>query len=272
LETFEAKKFQSVLIIDDEVDILNLLALHLRLKNYKVYQASNGKDGIEVAISEKPDIIVLDVMMPGMDGFEVCKKLKENIETANIPVIFLTAKSRVNDKLNGLTYGADDYVVKPFDFDELELRIRRSLKSFGDSRFSKIRIYAGASLEERINKWFVEKDSLNLLLIKLLFDDREFEDKKFLQELHNGFLSQLNLVLIDKEEKDYFLGRVDNHTYLLLNLFTDLESFCKNLIETNQKSPKSVVKLKILVYLNIENKYREAKELLNKIGISNSLS
>lgn len=267
VEVSDNKEQNSVLIIDDEVDILNLLALHLRLKNYKVYQASNGKDGIEIAISEKPNIIILDVMMPEIGGFEVCKKLKESIETANIPIIFLTAKSTIDDKVTGLGCGADDYIIKPFDFDELEMRIKRSLRGFQDSKFSKIKVYAGKSLEEKINKWFFEKQNINMFLIRLLTDaDKNEQNNKFLKELHDYFLIQLNLILLDKDERSYFLGRLDNYTYLFFNLFTDSENFCRNLIETIKKNSKSPIKLKISIYLNIENKYKEAKEILNELG------
>jgi len=261
------KEQNSVLIIDDEVDILNLLALHLRLKNYIVYQASNGKEGIELAISEKPDIIIIDVMMPDMSGFEVCKKLKESIETANIPIIFLTARSTIDDKINGLGCGADDYIVKPFDFDELEMRIKRSLKGFQNSKFSKIKVYAGKSLEEKINKWFFEKTNINMLLIRLLTDaDNDNQYNKFLKELHDDFLIQLNLILLDKNEKCYFLGRLDNYTYMFFNLFNDLEIFCRNLIESIKKSSNPSIKLKISIYLNIEKKYKEAKDILTEVG------
>ena len=260
---YSDKKKHSVLIIDDEVDVLNLLALHLRLKNYTVFQASTGRDGLDLAISEKPEIIILDVMLPDMDGFEICKKLKENIETANIPIIFLTAKTKTEDKVSGLTCGADDYIIKPFDFDELELRIRRSLKSLSNSRLSKIRIYAGNSLEERINVWLTEKKNLNLLFIRLLFDSSNFKDKNSLKELHEDFLSSLNLILLDRDEKDYFLGRIDDRSYLFFNLFSDLEDFCRTTIETIKKNSKQNFDLKILVYLGIENKFREAKELID---------
>ena len=267
MDLSDNKEQNSVLIIDDEVDILNLLALHLRLKNYIVYQASNGKEGIELAISEKPDIIIIDVMMPVMSGFEVCKKLKESIETANIPIIFLTARSTIDDKINGLGCGADDYIVKPFDFDELEMRIKRSLKGFQNSKFSKIKVYAGKSLEEKINKWFFEKTNINMLLIRLLTDaDNDNQDNKFLKELHDDFLIQLNLILLDKNEKCYFLGRLDNYTYLFFNLFNDLEIFCRNLIESIKKSSNPSIKLKISIYLNIEKKYKEAKDILTEVG------
>ena len=267
MDLSDNKEQNSVLIIDDEVDILNLLALHLRLKNYIVYQASNGKEGIELAISEKPDIIIIDVMMPDMSGFEVCKKLKESIETANIPIIFLTARSTIDDKINGLGCGADDYIIKPFDFDELEMRIKRSLKGFQNSKFSKIKVYAGKSLEEKINKWFFEKTNINMLLIRLLTDaDNDNQDNKFLKELHDDFLIQLNLILLDKNEKCYFLGRLDNYTYLFFNLFNDLEIFCRNLIESIKKSSNPSIKLKISIYLNIEKKYKEAKDILTEVG------
>lgn len=160
------KQFR-VLIIDDEPDILSLLSLHLKLNHYMVFQASNGKKGIETAQLEKPDIIVLDVMMPEMDGFEVAKALKDNPETANIPLIFLTARTQTEDKIKGFLVGADDYLIKPFDFEELQLRIKRSLKNYskGDSS-SEVKVFQNSSLEFQINKWIADDENFDMIEIR----------------------------------------------------------------------------------------------------------
>ena len=106
-----------------------------------------------------------------------------------------------------------------------------------------------------------------MLLIRLLTDaDNDNQDNKFLKELHDDFLIQLNLILLDKNEKCYFLGRLDNYTYLFFNLFNDLEIFCRNLIESIKKSSNPSIKLKISIYLNIEKKYKEAKDILTEVG------
>ena len=114
---FDKKK---ILIIDDEEDITHFLKINLQMrKKYKVYTANNGEDGIKKAISKKPDLILLDLMMPGINGFDVLTKLKENLSTISIPVIMMTAyeKSDTQEKASGL-YSAD-YFTKPFEIEKL---------------------------------------------------------------------------------------------------------------------------------------------------------
>ena len=104
--------------------------INLKRNGYEVIEVDNGEDGIKIAINEKPAIVILDVMLPGIDGFNVCKRIRE--EEKNIGIIMLTAKSQDIDKITGLEYGADDYIVKPFNPMELLLRIKAILRRIGD--------------------------------------------------------------------------------------------------------------------------------------------
>ena len=113
-----------VLLIDDDETLLELLSEHIRSANYQVRTASNGQEGLITASENKPDLVVLDVMMPGMDGWEVCQRLRD---TSRAPIIMLTAKGNEIDKLRGFNLGVDDYVTKPFSFAELVARIRAVL-------------------------------------------------------------------------------------------------------------------------------------------------
>ena len=119
---------RTILIVEDETDILNLIEWHLRAEKYTVLTASDGLKGLDTAIKQLPDLIVLDLMLPGMDGLEICKTLKRNPKTEHIPVIMLTAKGEEVDRIVGLELGADDYMVKPFSPRELTLRVRAVLK------------------------------------------------------------------------------------------------------------------------------------------------
>ncbi|MFP4034533.1 MAG: response regulator [Desulfovermiculus sp.] len=120
----------SVLIIEDDPDILNLLSFTIQNQGYRAVQSRQGEEGLKMARTQQPDIILLDLMLPGMDGVAVCKDLKSRIETANIPVIMLTAKGEENDRILGLETGADDYVVKPFSPRELMLRLEAVLRRY----------------------------------------------------------------------------------------------------------------------------------------------
>ena len=115
-----------LLVVDDEFNILELLATSLRFAGFEVVTAGNGREAIEKAEQEQPDLIVLDVMMPGMDGFDVTRRLREGGRT--YPVLFLTAKDATEDKVAGLSAGGDDYVTKPFSLDEVIARIRAILR------------------------------------------------------------------------------------------------------------------------------------------------
>ena len=112
-----------ILVVDDEVYILHILEFSLGAEGFEVITASNGEIAVEKAIQEKPDLIVLDIMMPVLDGYETCRRLKREAETKHIPVILLTAKGREADKRLGFEVGAIDYVVKPFSPNRLIGRV-----------------------------------------------------------------------------------------------------------------------------------------------------
>ncbi|SHI89857.1 two-component system, OmpR family, response regulator VicR [Lutispora thermophila DSM 19022] len=125
-----------ILIVDDEPAIVDLIKLNLQLEGIDSISCNNGTDAIRLANSQNPDLILLDIMMPGMDGFQVCKEL----QGLNIPIILLTAKNSIKDKLYGLELGADDYITKPFDSRELIARVKTVLR--------------------RVNKYSVKDESL----------------------------------------------------------------------------------------------------------------
>ncbi|HIH87006.1 MAG TPA: response regulator [Methanosarcinales archaeon] len=122
---------QKILIVDDELDTLIPLKRALEAEDYLVVEASSGMEAIEKTRSNHPDLILLDLMMPGMDGFEVCNVLKDDTLTGSIPIIMLTAKGEIDDKIEGIETGADDYVTKPFDLSELKARIKMILRRTG---------------------------------------------------------------------------------------------------------------------------------------------
>ncbi|OGB86948.1 DNA-binding response regulator [candidate division WOR-1 bacterium RIFCSPLOWO2_02_FULL_46_20] len=120
-----------LLIIEDEKDIVEAIEYNLKKENFKVSKAYDGSSGLRLAREKKPDLIILDLMLPLLDGFEVCKNLKKETKTADIPIIMLTAKSSEVDKVLGLELGADDYMTKPFSMRELIARVRTILKRYG---------------------------------------------------------------------------------------------------------------------------------------------
>jgi diguanylate cyclase (GGDEF)-like protein len=119
-----------VLIADDDETLRQLITEALPREKFEVYQAADGFETWDTVKNLRPDIVILDVMMPGMDGMEVCRAMRENAQTRNIPVIMLTAMAPLDDKLKGIESGADDYITKPFDFMELQARIEMHLRRY----------------------------------------------------------------------------------------------------------------------------------------------
>jgi len=132
-----------VLIIEDDADLQQLLSYHFQQGGFRVETSGNGAEGLKKAREKKPDLIILDIMLPGMDGFEVCRTLKGDSDTKAVPVIILTAKGEEIDKVVGFELGADDYLTKPFSPRELLLRakavLRRTQKSESEEEGKQIK-------------------------------------------------------------------------------------------------------------------------------------
>lgn len=126
-----------ILVCDDERYIVRLIQVNLEKQGYQVVTAFDGKEGLEKVKSEKPNLVVLDVMMPYMDGFEVLKHLKRDAETESLPVIMLTAKAQDRDVFEGYSYGADMYLTKPFNPQELISFVKRIISNKDDDGGSK---------------------------------------------------------------------------------------------------------------------------------------
>jgi two-component system response regulator VicR len=125
-EIIEEEK-KTVLVVDDEVTIVELLKHHLELEGYNVLEANDGITGLETALNERPNLILLDIMLPKLDGLSVCKRIKN---VYNVPILMITAKDTEIDKILGLELGADDYVTKPFSTRELMARVKANLRKY----------------------------------------------------------------------------------------------------------------------------------------------
>ncbi|MBU1925253.1 MAG: response regulator, partial [Candidatus Omnitrophica bacterium] len=123
-----AREKKKILVVDDEEDIVRVLRMRFKAAGYDVITAGDGQAGVEAAIKEKPDLIVMDVMMPILDGFGATKEIRSRLETAPIPIIMLTAKSDIESELKGIDAGADDYMAKPFEADRLIAHAQMLLK------------------------------------------------------------------------------------------------------------------------------------------------
>lgn len=143
-----------LLIVEDDVDISNMLRIYFTGQKYEVDTAPRGSDALDKTRQNMPHLIILDIMLPDIDGFEVCRILRTNTRTSHVPIIFLTQKDERSDKLQGLELGADDYITKPFDIEELKLRVQRAIaraeqQSLTDPRSG---LPSGRLIEEQLRR------------------------------------------------------------------------------------------------------------------------
>lgn len=179
-----------VLIVEDEQAIMDILKFNFAKEGYKVLEAMDGETGLNLALTENPDLILLDVMLPKMDGFEVCKKVREK---SSVPIIMLTAREEEVDKVLGLELGADDYMTKPFSIRELTARVKANLRRTSIDR-AQISQDAGSSITSgeltiNIERYEVLKRG-TVIEITL----REFELLKFLATQPDKIFSRENLL------------------------------------------------------------------------------
>lgn len=168
---------RNVLVIDDEQPIVEILKFNLTKEGYNVLEAYDGATGLELALSKNPDLILLDVMLPRMDGFEVCRKIREK---SSVPIIMLTAREEEVDKVLGLELGADDYMTKPFSVRELTARVKANLRRTvidkeSESSHDSVNIITSGNLVINMERYEVKKRDV-VVDITL----REFELLKFL--------------------------------------------------------------------------------------------
>jgi len=198
METGSGKK---IMIIEDESDVADLLTLNLRKAGFRTSTAADGVSGLQKARDDRPDFIILDLMLPKMAGLEVCKILKSDTATSHIPILMLTAKAEEIDRIVGLEFGADDYVTKPFSPREIVLRIRAILRR-GEK--PEERLHAGpisidpARHEVRVNGKQVRLTSLEFKLLRTLMQRRgRVQDRdKLLNEVW-GYESVIDTRTVD---------------------------------------------------------------------------
>lgn len=193
-----------ILVIEDESNIQELIKYNLEKNGYKVILTDNGIAGLNEALSNVPDLILLDLMLPGLDGLEVCKRLRMDKRTKRVPIFMLTAKSEELDKVLGLELGADDYITKPFSIKELIARIRATMRRIDDGGNEEANADAGSTIikvkdiEIDSDKYEVRKNGEKLALTL-----KEFELLKMLIENKGKVLT-----------RDFLLDKIWGYDYV----------------------------------------------------------
>ncbi len=158
-----------ILVVEDDLDVAEMLNAYFRVQGYEVFTVNWGEDGVRACQTINPDLVVLDIRLPDIDGYEVARRLRSDRHTQDVPIIFLTEKRDHADRLHGLELGADDYITKPFDVQELRLRVRNALRraSQGSLVNPVSGLPDGAIVDEKLGE-VLQKNNWKLLLVSII--------------------------------------------------------------------------------------------------------
>ena len=200
------KEQMHILIVDDEFDMLELIGAFLKRQGFHITTANNGMDALRQLEKELIDLVVLDIMMPDMDGFEVCQRIRQ---TSQIPILFLTARGYEEDRIRGLEIGADDYIMKPFSLRELAARIETTLRRIRGLSLKRSRIQIGdMEIDQDGRQVYIQQEPINvtrrefdLLMFLLLNQGQVFSREQLYQKLWESHATSGSLRTVDTHIK-----------------------------------------------------------------------
>ena len=208
-----------ILVVEDDFDISNMLQLYFKSQGYEVFVAPRGGAALDLTRQKLPNVIVLDIMLPDIDGYEVCRRLRTNLRTSHIPIIFLTQKDERSDKILGLELGADDYITKPFDVEELRLRVRNTIKSAEIASLTSpsTGLASGRLIEQQIRE-LMRREDWGILYIGIKGLDEFNEAYGFVagEEVLRFTGMLLGDVIDEMGTPDDFIGHIGGDDFLII--------------------------------------------------------
>jgi len=208
-----------ILVVEDDVDIANMLKIYFTSQGYDVDVALRGLEALEKTRHSMPHLIVLDIMLPDIDGYEVCRRLRTSTRTSHIPIIFLTQKDERSDRLQGLELGADDYITKPFDIEELRLRVQNAIKraereSLTDPRSG---LPAGRLIEDQLRQ-IIRRRGWALMDIRINYYDAFRDVYGFVAagDVLRFTAMLLNEVVDELGTRDDFIGHPGEENFVVI--------------------------------------------------------
>ena len=225
----------TILIVDDDPNIFLLLKVNLENAGYTVIRASDGDEGVKVALRDKPALVILDIMMPKIDGFEVCRQLRENKDTCLLPIIILSARDQPLDKITGLKLGADDYLTKPFNIDEIIARVDARLKRIG--QFMAANPLTGMpgniSIMHEANRRLAGDFPFAYLYIDI-DNFKAYNDTYGFKKGDNAIAFAAAVIGASVQEGD-FTGHIGGDDFFILTAINNGESLCRKIITAFDK-------------------------------------
>lgn len=226
---------QKILVIDDTVLMQRMISDILQTEDFNVIIAQNGEEGIIKVAQEKPDLVILDVILPGIDGFEVCKRLREDDSNNLMPIIMLTSQDDEEDKLQGLELGADDYIIKPFNPRELLSRVRNTLKRIGRNRLANplTGLQGNLDIQSEVTRRLAKEEVFSVIYA-------DIDNFKEYNDIY-GFASGDNAIKLTSDiitnsvqtygTPDDFIGHVGGDDFVILTVPECVDKICTGIVE-----------------------------------------
>jgi len=208
-----------ILIVEDDPDVAQMLTAYFRSQDYDVFTVNWGEDGVRSSLQVNPDLAILDIRLPDIDGYEVARRMRGDRRTADIPIIFLTEKRDRADRLQGLEIGADDYITKPFDVQELRLRVRNALKRVSQGSLTNpvTGLPEGALVDENLSE-VIGKDGVAVLFVSIDNMDSFREAYGFVAS--DDVLRAISLMIVntmrETSRPEDFLGHLSTTDFILV--------------------------------------------------------
>lgn len=221
-----------ILVVEDDVDIANMLRIYFTGQDYQVEVANRGTEALRLCQKQIPDLVVLDIMLPDMDGYTICRELRTTTRTSHIPIIFLTQKDERSDRIAGLELGADDYITKPFDIEELKLRVKSAIRIHQRMNMTDPRTGLPSSrlIEDQLRQ-LMRADDWTLLLVGIdhlsPFNDTygfvaSGEVLRFTALLLNDVVDELGTL-------NDFIGHASSETFVIITMEKNVASMVEQL-------------------------------------------
>ncbi|MGB7873504.1 MAG: response regulator [Anaerolineales bacterium] len=208
-----------ILVVEDDLDVAEMLNAYFRAQGYEVFTVNWGEDGVRACQTVNPDLVVLDIRLPDIDGYEVARRLRTDRRTQDVPIIFLTEKRDREDRLHGLELGADDYITKPFDVQELRLRVRNALRraTQGSLNNPVSGLPDGAVVDEKLDE-MLQLDKWSLILVSILNLDvfRDVYGFVASDDVLRAISLMIHNAMREGDDSDEFLGHLTPTDFVLI--------------------------------------------------------
>ncbi len=222
-----------ILVVEDDFDIANMLRIYFTGQGYNVEVAPRGSDALTLCRRQLPDLIVLDIMLPDMDGYAVCRELRTTTRTKHIPIIFLTQKDERSDRIAGLELGADDYITKPFDIEELKLRVRQAITTYKRTNMTDpiTGLPRGKLIEEELLQLMRTGEDWTLVLVGIDHMRPFVDTYGFVagDEVRRFTAMLVNRVIDDKGTMNDFVGNASDDSFVIITLTKDVHALIETL-------------------------------------------